>query len=42
MTAPTLPPTGHAAAENQLLAQLGLPPSAAPEDVDHIHEDVSD
>ncbi len=42
MTAPALPPTGHAAAENALLAQLGLPPSAAPEDVDQLHMAVSE
>jgi tetratricopeptide (TPR) repeat protein len=42
MSARTLPATGQAAAEDQLLAQLGLPPSAAPEDVDQIHEAVSD
>jgi tetratricopeptide (TPR) repeat protein len=42
MSARTLPATGQAAAEDQLLAQLGLPPSAAPEDVDQIHEAVSE
>ncbi len=42
MTAPTLPPSGRAAAENELLARLGLPPSAAPEDVDTTHEAVSE
>ena len=42
MSARTLPATGQAAAEDQLLAQLGLPPSAAPEAVDQIHEAVSE
>ncbi|MEW6225053.1 MAG: tetratricopeptide repeat protein [Chloroflexota bacterium] len=42
MSARALPATGQAAAEGQLLAQLGLPPSAAPEDVDQIHEAVSE
>ncbi len=37
-----LPATGHAAVENELLAQLGLPPSASPEDVDQLHEAVSE
>ena len=42
MSAPGLPATGRAAAENELLAELGLPPSASPEDVDRVHEAVSD
>ena len=37
MTATGLRSTGAAAAENELLAQLGLPPSASPEDVDNLH-----
>ena len=41
MNARTLPATGRAAEENGLLSQLGLPPSAAPEDVDQMHEAVS-
>ena len=32
---------GRIAAENELLAQLGLPPSASPEDVDQLHLAVS-
>ena len=42
MTATGLPATGRAAAENELLAELGLPPSASPEDVDRVHQVVSD
>ena len=42
MSAPGLPATGRAAAENELLAELGLPPSASPEDVDRVHAAVSD
>ncbi len=34
-------PTGRVAVENELLAQLGLPPSATPEDVDQLHLAVS-
>ncbi|MEO5964461.1 MAG: tetratricopeptide repeat protein [Candidatus Limnocylindrales bacterium] len=41
MSARPLTSTGSAAAENQLLAQLGLPPSASPEDVDDLHLAVS-
>jgi cytochrome c-type biogenesis protein CcmH/NrfG len=41
MTAPALRSTGAAAAEDELLAQLGLPPSASPEDVDETHYAVS-
>ena len=37
-----LPATGQAAVENELLAQLGLPPSASPEDVDNLHQAVSE
>ena len=37
-----LPATGRAAVEDELLAQLGLPPSASPEDVDQLHEAVSE
>ncbi len=36
-----LPATGTAAAEDELLAQLGLPASASPEDVDNLHDAVS-
>ena len=42
MSAPMLRPTGQAAAEMELLAQLGLPASASPEDVDQLHQSVSD
>ena len=35
------PSGGRIAAENELLAQLGLPPSATPEDVDQLHLAVS-
>ena len=37
----THPSTGRAAAENELLARLGLPPSSSPEDVDQLHLAVS-
>ncbi|HEY5435668.1 MAG TPA: hypothetical protein VIK13_10580, partial [Candidatus Limnocylindrales bacterium] len=36
-----LPATGHEAQESVLLAQLGLPASASPEDVDNLHQAVS-
>jgi len=36
-----LPSTGHEAEENELLAQLGLPASASPEDVNNLHQAVS-
>jgi len=36
-----LPSTGHEAEENELLAQLGLPASASPEDVDNLHQAAS-
>ncbi len=42
MSSRQLPASGQAAAENELLAQLGLPPSASPEDVDQSHEAVSE
>jgi thioredoxin-like negative regulator of GroEL len=42
MTATGVPATGRAAAENELLAELGLPPSASPEEVDRAHQVVSD
>ena len=42
MSAPMLRPTGQAAAETELLSQLGLPASASPEDVDRLHQSVSD
>ena len=42
MSAPMLRPTGQAAVEIELLAQLGLPASASPEDVDQLHQAVSD
>ncbi|HEY5628984.1 MAG TPA: hypothetical protein VIR16_05690 [Candidatus Limnocylindrales bacterium] len=35
------PPVPRASIENELLAQLGLPPSASPEDVDQAHLAVS-
>ncbi len=35
------PSSRGASADNELLAQLGLPPSATPEDVDHAHLAVS-
>ncbi|HEY3334600.1 MAG TPA: hypothetical protein VGK16_05115 [Candidatus Limnocylindrales bacterium] len=41
MTAPALHPKGADRSENELLAQLGLPPSASPEDVDELHLAVS-
>ncbi len=41
MTALTLRPTDQGLSENELLAQLGLPPSASPEDVDDLHLAVS-
>ncbi len=42
MNARVLPATRHAALENELLSQLGLPPSASPEDVDALHEAASE
>ena len=36
-----LPATGHEAQEYVLLAQLGLPASASPEDVDNLHQAAS-
>ncbi len=42
MTSRMLRPTGRAAEEAELLAQLGLPASASPEDVDQLHQAVSD
>ena len=42
MTAPRPPATGQAAVEMELLAQLGLPASASPEDVDSLHQAVSE
>ena len=42
MTTPSLRPTGQAAVEMELLAQLGLPASASPEDVDELHQAVSE
>src|SRR3954468_23956811 len=41
MTAPALHGKGAARSEKELLAQLGLPPSASPEDVDELHLAVS-
>ena len=41
MTGPGLPIPGSAASENELLAQLGLPKSASPEDLDDLHQAVS-
>jgi tetratricopeptide (TPR) repeat protein len=41
MSAHPLPSGDRAAAENELLARLGLPPSASPEDVDQLHLAVS-
>lgn len=41
MSAGPLPSGGRASAENELLARLGLPPSASPEDVDDLHLAVS-
>jgi tetratricopeptide (TPR) repeat protein len=37
----SIPSGGRIAEENELLAQLGLPPSATPEDVDQLHLAVS-
>lgn len=42
MSAPMLRPTGQAAVETELLSRLGLPASASPEDVDQLHQSVSD
>jgi tetratricopeptide (TPR) repeat protein len=42
MTVPTLKPTGKAAVQVELLARLGLPASASPEDVDRLHQAASD
>ncbi len=42
MSTRTPRPKGQAAAETELLAQLGLPASASPEDVDQLHQAVSD
>ena len=42
MSASGLTPKGRAAEEAELLAQLGLPPSAAPEDVDNLHQAASE
>ncbi len=42
MTVPTLKPTGRAAVQVELLARLGLPASASPEDVDRLHQAASD
>jgi tetratricopeptide (TPR) repeat protein len=42
VTSRALRPTGQAAAETELLAQLGLPASASPEDVDQLHQAVSE
>ena len=42
MNTRSLPASGHAAAENGLLKQLGLPPSAGAEDVDQLHQAVSE
>jgi hypothetical protein len=42
VNARVLPATGRAAVENELLAQLGLPPSASPEDIDALHEAASE
>ncbi len=41
MTGPGLPAAGSAAAENELLARLGLPKSASPEDLDNLHQAAS-
>ncbi len=40
MTGPGLPTSGSAA-ENELLARLGLPKSASPEDLDNLHQAAS-
>jgi plastocyanin len=42
MSARNLPSSGREAAQNELLARLGLPPSASPEDVDQLHRAASD
>jgi hypothetical protein len=42
MSARTLPTSGQEAASNELLGQLGLTAAASPEDVDQMHEAVSD
>ena len=42
MATPSVRPTGQAAAEVELLARLGLPASASPEDVDQLHQAVSE
>ena len=42
MSARTIPASGREAVENELLGQLGLTPAASPEDVDQIHEAVSE
>ena len=42
MTVPTLKPTGRAAVQVELLARLGLPASASPEDVDELHQATSE
>jgi tetratricopeptide (TPR) repeat protein len=42
MTRPGLPPSGSAAVEKELLARLGLPTSASSEDVDDLHQAVSE
>ena len=42
MATPSVRPTGQAAAEVELLARLGLPASASPEDVDQLHHAVSE
>jgi cytochrome c-type biogenesis protein CcmH/NrfG len=41
MSGRPLPSSGDAAAQNELLAKLGLPPSSSPEDVDQLHQAVS-
>ena len=41
MTRPGLRASGKAAEDSELLAQLGLPTSASPEDVDQLHQAVS-
>lgn len=42
MTAPALRPTGQDRVQVELLARLGLPASASPEDVDQLHQSVSE
>jgi hypothetical protein len=42
MTSPTIRPKGQAAVQTELLSQLGLPASASPEDVDQLHQAVSE